>query len=173
MSGKKPRIVLITGDGKGKTTSAAGMALRFIAKQGKVLIARFCKTQTSGEIEVLARFDQVEIIASTRGMVPPRNHPDYPQHAAAAEQLFARLQRRAPEFDLLYLDEICVAVACGLLEENAVLEFLDQVGPEQTVILTGRNAGPGLLAKADTASEILCLKHGYRRGIAAERGVEY
>lgn len=167
-----PRIVLFTGDGKGKTTAAYGMALRFLGHGKRVLIARFCKNLPSGETIALAGFPGLAILDSARGMPPPPGHPDYPEHIEAAEALFAAAAARSPGYDCILLDEICVAVNRRLLPEDRAVAFLKSLTPGQTAVLTGRAAGVGLLALADTASEALCLKHGYRNGIAAQAGVE-
>ncbi len=168
-----PRIVLFTGDGKGKTTAAYGMALRFLGHGKRVLIARFCKNAPSGETTALAGVANLAILDSTRGMTPPPDHPDYPEHVKAAETLFADAVARSRNYDFILLDEICGAVRKNLLPEDKIVAFLESLAPDQTVALTGRAASVGLLALADTASESLCLKHGYRKGITAQAGVEW
>ena len=173
MTKRRARIFLFTGQGKGKTTAALGMALRFLARDRKVLLVRFCKNRPSGETAALERFPTVRIIGSSHGMTPDRSHPGFPDHAAAAKTLFAAAVELAPGFDFLILDEICCATARGLVDEKAVTAFLDSLRPDQAAALTGRDAGLALLAAADTASETLCLKHAYARGVDAQEGAEY
>ena len=173
MSEKQARILIFTGSGKGKTTAAFGMALRFLARRQKVLIARFCKNKTSGEVESLASFPGVRVISSTHGMTPPPEHPEFPAYAAAAQSVFGAVCDAAPGYDFIVMDEICGAAARGLVNEKDVTDFLKSLHPEQTAALTGRDAGQELMAAADTVSEILCLKHGYSRGIDAQAGVEF
>ncbi len=72
----------------------------------------------------------------------------------------------------MILDEICLAVARGLLEERQVVELLAQAPPETCLVLTGREATPGLIALADTVTEMRCIKHGLQAGRAAQKGVE-
>lgn len=173
MNAQRARILLFTGQGKGKTTAAYGMALRFLARDRRVLVARFCKNRSSGEVDALARFPNARIVSSSHGMTPPPSHPDFPAHAAAAAALFETVRGLAPGFDLLVLDEICGAAARGLVDEKVVAAFLRTLRPDQAAALTGRDAGMALLAAADTASETLCLKHVHDRGTEAQEGVEF
>ncbi len=168
----RARILIVTGPGKGKTTAALGIVLRGLATGGKVLLARFTKAAHSGELDILGSLPGMTILSSSRGMTPPAGHPDYPRHVAAARDLFERTRAAAPDHRFIVLDEICGVVARGMLAEDEVAAFLAGLRGDQTAVLTGRGAGPGLIAIADTVSEILCLKHGYARGIEAQRGVE-
>lgn len=168
----KARILVITGPGKGKTTAAAGLALRAVARGRAVLITRFAKSGRSGEIDVLSSLSGVSVLSGACGMTPPPGHPDFPRHVAEARRLFRETCSRAARAQTLVLDEICGAVARGLVDEAEVVGFLEGLDGDQVAVLTGRGAGPGLLAVADTVSEILSLKHGYERGIDAQPGVE-
>ncbi len=172
---EKARILVLTGEGKGKTTSALGMLLRALGHGRKALLVRFCKAAPSGELAALGRFaesGEFAIHSGDCGMTPPRDHPDFPRHAAAARRLFAIARAAAPGYGMIVLDEICGAVSRGLLEEGDVIAFLGSLGPEQAVILTGRDAGARILAAADTVSEIRCVKHGHAQGIPAWDGIE-
>lgn len=170
---KRARILVITGPGKGKTTAALGMILRTNARGGRTLLTRFAKVTHSGELDILGRLDGVTIFNGDRGMTPPPTHPDFPLHVAAARELFARTVAAAPDHDMIAMDEICGIVSRGMLDEDRVVDFLRGLRPDQTAVLTGRGAGMKLIAVADTVSEIQCLKHGYTRGITAQKGVEF
>ncbi|MCL2000234.1 MAG: cob(I)yrinic acid a,c-diamide adenosyltransferase, partial [Planctomycetes bacterium] len=87
-------------------------------------------------------------------------------------ELFTETRRAAPDSDCLILDEICGVTARDMIPESEVVDFLASLRGGQTAVLTGRGAGPGLIAAADTVSEILCLKHCFREGIEARKGVE-
>lgn len=169
----RARVLVVTGPGKGKTTSAMGVVLRSLGHGKKVLLARFAKTSRSGELEILSRLEGLAILAGDRGMTPPRTHPDYPKHVAAARDLFARTREAAPGYDLLVLDEICGITSRNMLAEDEVTAFLAGLRPDQAAVLTGRGAGLKLLAAADTVSEIGCLKHCYACGVKAQEGMEF
>lgn len=167
-----PRVLVITGPGKGKTTAACGVILRSAAHGKKTLLTRFAKTTRSGELSIIEKLPEVVIFQGDRGMTPPPTHPDYPLHVAAARKLFDETKARADEFDTIVMDEICGITSRGMIGEGEVVDFLRSLRPEQTVVLTGRGAGVELIAAADTVSEIQCLKHGYMRGLPAQEGVE-
>lgn len=174
MSGprRRARVLIVTGPGKGKTTSALGVVLRSLGHGKRVLLTRFAKTVHSGELTLLSKAEGLTILAGDRGMTPSKNHPDYLKHVAAARELFDRTRAAAPEFDLVVMDEICGLTSRGMITEDEVAAFLAGLRPDQAAVLTGRGAGLKLLAAADTVSEIACLKHGYARGIAAQEGIE-
>lgn len=169
---KKARIVILTGPGKGKTTSALGMILRALAYGKGVLLVRFCKASFSGELAMFEKLEGITVRGGRYGMTPPPEHPDYQKHVACARELFEFTQTAASGFDMIVLDEICGAAARGMIGEGDVVSFLRRLRPDQTAILTGRDAGPGLVEIADTVSEIRCVKHGLQQGIEAQDGVE-
>ncbi|MDR3212275.1 MAG: cob(I)yrinic acid a,c-diamide adenosyltransferase [Planctomycetota bacterium] len=170
---EKARVILITGDGKGKTTAALGMVMRSLAHRRQVLLARFCKTGPSGELVILQRLGGTRIISSECGRPPAREDPDFSRHAEAAQQLWEDVLELLPVPDLLVLDEVCLAVGRGLLDEAEVLAGLEKLRPNQVAILTGRQASLGLIARADTVSDCLNLKHAFARGRSAEPGIEF
>ncbi len=169
----RARIILITGPGKGKTTSAMGVVLRCLACGKSILLVRFTKVLNSGELDILRDLPGLDILSGVYGMPPPKEHPDYPKHAAAAKELFAKTRAAAARYDAVVLDEICGATDKGMIPEEEVVQFLRQLRPDQTVVLTGRGAGLGLIAAADTVSHVQDLKHGFRKGISAQEGVEF
>lgn len=169
---EKARIVILTGPGKGKTTSALGMILRALGHGKKVLLVRFCKAAFSGELAVLEAMDGIAVRSGECGMTPPPDHPDYPRHVRCARELFACARAEAEKADLIVLDELCGVAARGMIGDDEIVDFLARLRPEQAAILTGRDAGERLVEAADTVSEILCVKHGYQRGIEAQAGIE-
>ena len=172
---EKPRILIFTGDGKGKTTAALGMAFRAAGHGMRSCIVQFMKGDDSvGEIAAGAASTTIEIHQTGLGFVPPPDDPRFARHREAAQ---AGLRKAAEiiaggRFALVILDEICLAASCGLVEERQVVELLSQALPETCLVLTGRNASPALIALADTVTEMRCVKHGYQAGRAAENGVE-
>jgi cob(I)alamin adenosyltransferase len=172
---RKPRILLFTGDGKGKTTAALGMAFRASGHGLRSCAIQFIKGDASvGEIAAAAASMAIEIHPTGLGFIPPADDPRFAQHRAAAQ---AGLHKAAEvlaggRFALVILDEICLAVARGLIDQQQVAELLAQASPETCLVLTGRDATPALIALADTVTEMRCLKHGLQAGCAAQKGVE-
>jgi cob(I)alamin adenosyltransferase len=170
------RILVFTGDGKGKTTAALGMALRAAGHGLPVAIVQFIKSDRGvGEIQSLARLPDVTIVQAGRGFLPKPGNPALAAHQAAAREGLAEAERivAAGQARLVILDEVCMAVARGLLDEADVLSVLRRARPGTCIVLTGRGATAPLLAAADTATEMRELKHGLADGIVAQAGVEW
>jgi cob(I)alamin adenosyltransferase len=173
---EKGRILIFTGDGKGKTTAALGMALRAHGHGIPIAVIQFVKSDIeTGEYAVLSRLPGVEISVTGRGFVPPREDPAFEEHRRAAENglRIASEAARSGRYGLVILDEGCYAVARELIPEDAVLRLLKEASPGVTIVLTGRGATEGLIAAADTVSEIRCVKHGFDSGRKAQKGVEF
>ena len=169
------RVLLFTGDGKGKTTAALGMALRACGHGMRVLVLQFIKAAITGELTASQRLAGVEIVQTGRGFVPKPNSPHFAEHARAAT---AGLERAAQalasgRYEMVVLDEICTAVDTGLLTEESVAALMKRRPPGLTVVLTGRGATPRLLALADTVTEMYCVKHALDAGRRAQKGVEF
>jgi len=174
---KKNRILIFTGAGKGKTTAALGMALRACGHGQRILILQFIKSDASvGELTALKYLPGVEVIQMGRGFVPSITDPAFPEHCQAAGQALkiASDALRSKRYDLIILDEICMAMALGLISEDQVTEVIDQSSREDScLVLTGRGATDRLISKADTVTEMRCIKHGFQEGWTAQKGVEY
>jgi len=171
----KNRIILITGDGKGKTTSALGMVLRAAGYGQRVCVLQFIKRRgDTGEACALARLPDVELHLCGEGFVVTRSGPGFEAHAHAAQAGLRLAARKLsdPSYGMVVLDEVCGAVAHGLLTAQAVREAVGSAAPGTTVVLTGRSACPELIALADTVSRIECVKHGMDSGWPAQEGVE-
>jgi cob(I)alamin adenosyltransferase len=169
------RLLIFTGDGKGKTTASLGMAVRAIGHGMRVKIIQFIKADdTTGEIAFARNVEQLEIVQTGRGFVPKKGHKNFDKHVAAALQGvdLAREALMSADYSLVILDEICSTVQLGLLEEHAVLDLLSHAEHEKIVVLTGRNATSAMIAVADTVTEMRCIKHGYEIGKKAQPGVE-
>ena len=175
-SEKRARILIFTGDGKGKTTAALGMAARASGHGMRSLIVQFVKgSDGSGELDAFVKIPEIEIVQTGCGFVPPPEGEKFAEHKSRAEQgleLAARAIRSGGD-DIVVLDEVCVAVWKNLLEEKAVLAVISEAKPDSIVALTGRNAPPAFVEAADTVTEMKCVKHGYTQGIKAQRGVEF
>ena len=170
------RILIFTGDGKGKTTAALGMAIRAHGHAIPVAIIQFVKSDVkTGEFAVLSKLPGVEIFVTGRGFVPAESDPRFAEHRVAAQEGLRIASEAAcsGRYGLVILDEGCYAVARNLIPEEHVLRLLKERAPGVTVVLTGRGATEGLIAAADTVSDILCIKHGFDSGRKATKGVEY
>jgi len=172
----KGRVLIFTGDGKGKTTAALGMALRAHGHGIPVSVVQFVKSDTrTGEFAALNGMVDVDIVVTGLGFVPRPTDSRFADHRRAAEQglRIAADAVSSGRFGLVVLDEVCMAVALNLLAEDAVLSVLREAAADCTVVLTGRGATEGLIAAADTVSEVRCIKHGFDRGRKAQKGVEF
>jgi cob(I)alamin adenosyltransferase len=169
------RILIFTGEGKGKTTAALGMALRAAGHSMRTCLVQFIKSDAAvGELAAVLS-PSMEVVQTGRGFLPPEGDPQMAVHRAAAEEGLRHAAEvlAGRQFSLVILDEICLAVSRGLLDEQAVIDVVRRAGAETCVVLTGRYAGEGLVALADTVTEMRSLKHGFESGIAAQKGVEW
>ncbi len=172
----KPRVLLFTGEGKGKTTAALGMALRAAGQGLRVLIIQFIKGDpATGENQAVALLTGVELRQSGLGFVPKPTAPSFPAHREAAANALREAAEAlaAGSHDVVVLDEVCVAVARGLLDERAVCEAVRKARAGTCVVLTGRGATPALIDLADTVTDMRCVKHAFEAGRRAQKGVEW
>ena len=170
------RTLIFTGEGKGKTTAAFGMALRAAGHGQKVFILQFLKSNAeSGELLACSHLPQIEVVQMGRGFVPPPDHPAFASHREVAAQALASANQAVAsgKYDLIILDEICGAIARGLIDEDAVIALLGAPARTACIVLTGRHASERLIGQADTVTEMRCLRHGYAQGIPAQEGVEF
>jgi len=170
------RILVFTGEGKGKTSAALGMALRASGHGMRVLIVQFIKADpTSGEVRAVAGLPNVEIVQTGLGFLPPPADPKFAAHREAAERglRLAREALASGRYQLVVLDEVCLAVARKLLGEEQVVEAVRHAAPGCSAVLTGRSCPPGLVALADTATEMRSVKHAFDSGRPAQKGIEF
>ena len=170
----RARILIFTGDGKGKTTAALGMALRASGYGMRVLVIQFIKNCRSGELKAVEKLSNITIVQAGMGFFYGKNNAELAVHKNAAEKGLHLAQQAivGSEYQLIILDEICYAVSKGLLEEQKVIAVLEKAKPGGCLVLTGRGATAGLVDLADTVTEMRCVKHGMDSGTPAQRGVE-
>ena len=168
-------IQIYTGSGKGKSTAAFGLALRAAGAGLRVAVIQFMKPEDSNEARGLAHLPGVAVYCYGSGRFQRRGVAPQPEELALAAAAIAKAHELAadPTLDLLVLDELCNAVFFGLVEEAAVLDFLTQKPATLEVVLTGRNATPALIERADLVTEMQEIKHPYRQGVPARRGVDF
>ena len=171
----KGLIHLYCGDGKGKTTAAAGLALRCCGAGGKVVFASFLKDGTSSEISVLEKCEGIEVMVCRRhfGFVRDMDEAEFSEASKAFEALLNETVQKAGEADMVVLDEICAACRCGLVSEQTLLDFLDSPGRKAEVVMTGRDPLPSMTGRADYLTVMEKGKHPYDLGIKARKGIEY
>lgn len=174
-SDERSVLVLLTGDGKAKSSSGFGMVLRALGWGQRVAVVQFIKgTQASGEELLLReRFPEVPLIQMATGFT--WDSQNFAADQAAAHRTWAQAAAllQYPELDLLLLDELTYMLAYGFLDEAVVLQALAARSPQLSVVVTGRGGGAALRALADTVSEVRNLKHAYEQGIKARRGVDF
>jgi len=172
---KQGLIQVYTGDGKGKTTCALGLALRAVGQGFKVFMVQFLKTDDTGEVQAARRLAPDFTMESfgTPGF-PRLSDPD-PETVAAARQAFALARQviLGGEHDLVILDEINLSLKYGLVPLAEMLEILRQRPPNVEVVLTGRDAPSELVDLADLVTEMRPVKHYFEAGVKARRGIEW
>ena len=170
--------VVLTGNGKGKTTSALGMALRAYGHGMRVCIIQFMKGDLyTGEWDAIASMgERIEIIPTGKGFCGIQGNP-YPwsEHRANAQDAveLAREKMKSGAADLLVLDEINNALKLKLVDLEQVLQLLEEKPPLMHLVLTGRDAHPRVVELADTVSEVTEIKHAYRADIEPQPGIDY
>ena len=172
---QKGLIQVYTGDGKGKTTAALGLALRAVGRGLKVVMIQFLKgNQETGELNIGQRlFPDLVIKPMGRdGFVDPANPSDEDNNLVRAALKEAETILNKNQCDLLILDEVNVAVSLGLLDETDVLQLMDNKPDHVELVLTGRNAPASFVAKADLVTTMACTKHYFNRGQRARIGIE-
>ncbi len=176
MKQNDPRIILFTGDGKGKTTAALGVVLRAGGHGLKSLVVQFIKAAgETGELSACRHLPGVDIVQAGLGFVPDEASPPFAAHQMAAREGLDKALAAigGGNYDLVVLDEVCPAVAKGLLTEESVAVAIKKAGGEMVIVMTGRHAPPGLTSLADTVTEMTMVKHRYGAGWPVQKGVEF
>ena len=176
--GARGLLIVYTGDGKGKTTAALGLAFRAVGRGWKVLMIQFGKGSWHyAELDTARRLaPDFEIIPMGKGFykILDDQYTEEEHRAAAHRALeFSRAQMLSGQYDLLILDEVNGAVTAGLLPLAEVLQLIDEKPADLTLALTGRNAAPEVIAHADLVTEMREIKHPYQKGILAQKGIDY
>ncbi len=170
---KKGYVQVYTGDGKGKTTAALGLALRASGHGMHTYIGQFMKGQHYGELDALRDnpFITIEQYGDVRCI---RREEVTPEHIAQAHRGLERVREAllSGRYDIVVLDEVNVTIWFGMLETEEVLALLDERPEQVEVILTGRRAPQELIDRADLVTEMCEVKHYYQQGVEARKGIE-
>jgi cob(I)alamin adenosyltransferase len=170
----KRLVHIYTGDGKGKTTAAMGLAVRALGRGWTVGVIQFMKTGETGEVDFFRNVQNVEFKAFGHpGFVDPCNPTEEDRNAAETGFALAEDWVRDRRFDLVILDEILPAVHCGIISIERVATLLDNKPDVVELALTGRDAPQELIEKADLVSDIREVKHPFTKGVPVRRGIEF
>ncbi len=171
--GNRGLVQVYTGNGKGKTTAALGLALRAAGENLKVIIIQFVKgDRTCGEHIFAEKHHPFEIVQPNAGnsftQTLDELRPITEQTLSLAEETLTR-----GDYDVVILDEILVALGKNLVTTSQVIDLINKKPAKVELILTGRGAPREIIQRADLVTEMVAVKHPYGRGITARRGIEY
>jgi cob(I)alamin adenosyltransferase len=168
-------VQVYTGDGKGKTSAAFGLALRAVGRGLKVYVIQFIKGGFDyGELHAVKSLPNLELKAFGQGkfvtQVPPSE-----EDVKLAKEAFALARQvvESSKYDVVILDEINVAIHLGLLDLKEVVRLVKNKPKGVELVLTGRYASGEIIEKADLVTEMKEIKHPYRKGVKPRKGIEY
>lgn len=176
MENWKKRLGLVhiyTGNGKGKTTAALGLALRMLGNEGRVIMIQFLKSaNVYGEQR---KAQECGIVVESYGLPKFVHGKPEPEEIEAAKKALERAKEvaKSGEWDLVILDEICVALGFKMIELEEVKKLIKEKSPNTELVLTGRYCPEELYELADYVTEMREIKHPYHKGVVARKGIEY
>jgi cob(I)alamin adenosyltransferase len=169
----KGYVQVYTGDGKGKTTAALGLALRASGAGLKVFIAQFLKDQRSSELASLSRLSDLIHVECYGSGAFIRGEPSPRDISLARKGLGeARAAAASGSWDLVILDEANPAARLGLISVDELLELIEHSAGRCEIVITGRGADPRIVERADLVTEMREVKHYFARGVRARKGIE-
>lgn len=172
MTERKHATQIYTGDGKGKSTACFGLAMRARGRGWRVRIVQFMKLGDYGELDSAEKLGIPVEQFGRKGFMKKGNPAA--EDVAIARRGWERILEiiAAEDCDLLIADELCTAVDFGLIPLDEVTALLDS-RPKLEFVLSGRNANPELVKRADLVSEVLAIKHPFDSGLPAREGIEF
>ncbi|MBP2638001.1 MAG: cobO [Firmicutes bacterium] len=177
MDERQGLIIINTGNGKGKTTAALGLGMRAWGQGLRVLVLQFIKGNWKyGELQAAERMgDDFVIRQLGEGFVRNAQDDEKADHQQAAQQALkdAKTEIMSGNWDMIILDEINYAVKFGLVSWEEVAALLAIKPPLLHLVLTGRDAHPEIIDRADLVTEMKEIKHPYKKGIKAQKGIEF
>jgi len=171
----KSLLMINTGNGKGKTTAALGLAFRALGHGQKVCIIQFIKGSWKyGELTSAERFkDILDFHVMGRGFTWKSDDIERDIAIAREAWVFARKIILSEKYNLVILDELTYLISYKMIKEKDVADFLNNRPQSMHVLVTGRNASQGLIDIADMVTEMNDIKHHYKAGVKAQKGVEF
>ena len=176
MEKEKGLVLVFTGNGKGKTTAALGLALRSWGHDMNVLMLQFIKSRQCGEHLAVQRMQsEFEIRPLGRGFINFNDAEDMVRQQQAAREALQQVEDAmlSGQYQVLILDEILYALKYGLIDLPGVLALIDRKPDALHLVLTGRDAPPEIIDRAHLVTEMKEIKHPYQQGIPAQKGIEY
>ena len=171
---KKGLIIVNTGNGKGKTTAALGVALRACGYGMKVIMLQFFKGKWKyGELRSAPKLETLEICPMGQGFTWESKDIEVDKAMVRAAWQAAKEKILSGNYSVVVLDEINYALSYGFLPVEDVVDFLKNKPPMLHVILTGRDAKPEIVEIADLVTEMREIKHPFQQGILAQKGIEF
>jgi cob(I)alamin adenosyltransferase len=172
---EKGLVQVYTGNGKGKTSAALGLALRAIGRGLKVYVIQFIKGGFDyGELHVVDRLPNLTLKAFGRGKFITSKPPEKEDVRFAEEALkLAKEIIESREHDIVILDEINVALHLKLIKLREVVDIIKKKPENVEIVLTGRNAPKEIIELADLVTELKEIKHPFSKGYEARKGIEY
>lgn len=168
------RIIINTGDGKGKTTAALGLAFRALGHGRRVCVIQFIKGQGAyGERRFAESLTGIDWFICGKGFVFKKECIDDDRTLARAGFALAREKIDADLYDLIILDELTYLPNFGFLDVADIVDVITHKPPRLTIVITGRNAPPELVAIADTVTDMQSVKHAFADGVKAQKGIEF
>ncbi|HVN95978.1 MAG TPA: cob(I)yrinic acid a,c-diamide adenosyltransferase [Syntrophorhabdaceae bacterium] len=171
---RKGYIQVYTGNGKGKTTAALGLAFRAAGAGLKVFIGQFVKKKVCSEHRALARFaDLITVKQYGTGFLSGESPPEAAVRAAMRGIREVRDLMVKGGHDVIILDELSVALHYKLLTLDSVIGIIDAKPPHVELVITGRYANDEVIKRADLVTEMSQIKHYYQANVKARKGIEY
>lgn len=169
---EKGYIHIYTGDGKGKTTAAFGLAVRALCAGKSVFIGQFVKSMKYNETRITEKFDRVTIEQFGNGCMLTRAVNGEDVRMAREGLLRCEEILLSGEYDVIILDELTIALFLGLIELGEVLKLLQSKCPETELVITGRYAPQELIDIADLVTDMREVKHYYTQGVLSRDGID-
>lgn len=170
-------IHIYTGDGKGKTTAAVGLCIRYAGQGGRVLFGQFLKNDSSGELKILRQIPEITFLPSGKSFGFACHMDDDTKNKAKQHytQYLEKLltETETGRYGMIVLDEIIAADNHGFIPHERLISFLKENPNQMEIILTGRAPSKDLCPLASYISTIRCDKHPYTQKIAARKGIEF
>ena len=174
----KGLVIVYTGNGKGKTTAALGMALRAVGYNHKICIIQFIKgSWPYGEMESVKRLEpEVELIIAGKGFVgiiDDKSPKEVHEKVAKEAITISKEKIQSGNYNIVILDEVNYAINLGLIDENDVLNLIKSKPEQLNLVLTGNHAKKEIIDIADLVTEMKEIKHPFKSGIKAKKGIDF
>ena len=171
----KGLLLVFTGNGKGKSTAAFGLAFRALGHGFPVCVIQFLKgNRHTGELQAAKRFENLlDFHVLGRGFTWKSDDLEKDRRQAITAWNFAVKTIEDNRHRLIILDELTYLIQYGMLSEQEIIHTLAARPPEMHIVVTGRNATEKLVAAADLVTEMQAVKHPYDQGVAAQKGIEF